>query len=533
MGSPFEAPIGTPHQLLDDPVRRPCLQRGRHPVDISPVSTVSGPALSAAASRPAGVTGEEAVAPRPVIVVTEGQVLAARVIAAEGGRIELAVAGGRVLAQTELALTVGQTVQLEVTEAAGNHVTLRVVPTAAEAVPEMTVASPGMKLPLGVAQVLAAALDGAEITVAAQLPAGAATAAAEAPETVLARAAIAAGVQTPAQAVAFTRLAAAGLPTTPAAVAGFAQLTEGLPLGRAIATLLDAMAPRPAVVTADPKAAALPLPTGAPAPLPNGTIAPAPVVVTTPVAVPSEVDGLPHSAAAPVGAGTVPVPVPTSAPALLDAIRVLTARIAGLAVDADPVALRKAIAEMGHGLERKLANGSQRTEEPSLRTLLVALAAAEDASPQVATAALRTADALAAQNLAPPALTAQTEPSNMGAYLQIPLPGGQTAEVRINPDGQGEGGGGATGPRKLAFLLHMTSLGALMIEATVGPRGVDATVKAQSTGARAFLKTQMGELEEALERAHPGAVRVGLERLREAAPRLVPPPPSSALDLQA
>ena len=62
--------------------------------------------------------------------------------------------------------------------------------------------------------------------------------------------------------------------------------------------------------------------------------------------------------------------------------------------------------------------------------VLVALAAAEDASPQVATAALRTADALAAQNLAPPALTAQTDPSNMGAYLQIPLPGGQTAEVR-------------------------------------------------------------------------------------------------------
>jgi hypothetical protein len=234
-----------------------------------------------------------------------------------------------------------------------------------------------------------------------------------------------------------------------------------------------------------------------------------------------------------MGSAAVPVPVPTSAPALLDAIRVLTARIAGLAVDADPVALRKAIAEMGHGLERKLATGAQHTEEPSLRTLLVALAAAEDASPQVATAALRTADALAAQNLAPPALTAQTDPSNMGAYLQIPLPGGQTAEVRINPDGHGEGGDGKKGPRKLAFLLHMTSLGPLMIEATVGPRGVDATVKAQSTDARTFLKTQMGELEEALERAHPGAVRVGLERLREAAPRLVPPPPSSALDLQA
>ena len=100
------------------------------------------------------------------------------------------------------------------------------------------------------------------------------------------------------------------------------------------------------------------------------------------------------------------------------------------------------------------------------------------------------------------------------------------------PDGGHDGPGGER-PRRLAFLLHLSALGPVMVEATAGPGGVDATVRAADETARRFLDGRAGELAQALER---GAARasVSVERLGGPPPaRLLPPPPSSGLDVSA
>jgi hypothetical protein len=176
-----------------------------------------------------------------------------------------------------------------------------------------------------------------------------------------------------------------------------------------------------------------------------------------------------------------------------------------------------------------------------LRALLLALADHPGVDPAVARAAAGVADGIAAQALAgtslplPPAtaqVAAQDPSAQNGAYLQIPLPGGGTAEVRVAPDGGGDGRDGDR-PRTVAFLLHLSALGPVMIEATAGPTGVDATVRASGETARAFLGERAGELAESLRRASRSA-SVSVERMAGPPPeRLLEPPPSPGLDLSA
>jgi hypothetical protein len=157
----------------------------------------------------------------------------------------------------------------------------------------------------------------------------------------------------------------------------------------------------------------------------------------------------------------------------------------------------------------------------------------------VARVASGLADGVAAQTLAgatlpppPGASAAATDPSQNGAYMQLPLPGGGTAEVRVSPDG-GREGGDRDRPRRLAFLLHLSALGPVMIEATAGPHGVDATVRTTGETARAFLGERSGELTDAL-RSTARSASVSVERMSGPAPeRLIAPPPSSGLDLSA
>ena len=103
----------------------------------------------------------------------------------------------------------------------------------------------------------------------------------------------------------------------------------------------------------------------------------------------------------------------------------------------------------------------------------------------------------------------------------------------IHPDGGGDGREGGDRPRKVAFLLHLSALGPVMIEATAGPAGVDATVRATGEAARAFLRGRAGELTESLGRTSRSA-SVSVERMTGPPPeRLLEPPPSSGLDISA
>ncbi|HET6690812.1 MAG TPA: hypothetical protein VFG74_08105, partial [Miltoncostaeaceae bacterium] len=184
----------------------------------------------------AGAAPSIAVAPAQVMGVTLGQVLAARVIAAGGGQVELALAGGVLTAASDLPMAPGATVRLQVAQTGPDRVTLRVLPgaepaLAASASPSVALERAGV--PPGATGALLAALADAGVDV----PPGA-------PAAALAARAAAAGVSTPAQAAAFARLEAAGLPTTPAAVAGLARLLDGAPLGRTLSALADALAAR-------------------------------------------------------------------------------------------------------------------------------------------------------------------------------------------------------------------------------------------------------------------------------------------------
>ena len=172
-----------------------------------------------------------------------------------------------------------------------------------------------------------------------------------------------------------------------------------------------------------------------------------------------------------------------------------------------------------------------------MRALLHALAAHPAADAALARSAAGIADGLAAQGLAgatvPPPGAAAPDPSQQGAYLQVPLPGGGTAEVRVTPEGGRDAEDGAERPRRLAFLLHLPSLGPMMIEATAGSAGVDATIRVGSDDARRFLAPLAGELATALRRAAPTA-SVSVGPIAGPAPeRLLAPPPSSGLDLSA
>lgn len=507
---------------------------------------------------------------RPVMEVTLGQMLAARVIGeAIDGQVELALAGRRVVVQSQVPLEPGQQVRLQVAQADDARIALRIIPDETPARGGAP-ALPG--LPPAAARALMAAL--AELP-AAQRPDPAAL-------TSLAGRAVAAGVQTPAQADAFVRLAAAGLPTTPAAVAGLAELAEGPQLGRALTMIADALRaqgqPAPAAAGGQPQPAApgqpatttpgkpataapgppagavtgQPLPSGAPvspgmpatpAPIPAAPGSPAgqqPAPGSQSPATPGQpppAPGAPPGAQPAVQQGQAP-PAPATTqqvPASLGAFTALVEDIARRAAGGDPKGLRRAIADLGHGQEARLRAGE--APDASLRSLLLGIASDPETPQPAARLAERTADALAAQALAPSAAAPATDPSAQGAYLQVPLPGGQTAEVRVMPDHEGGGPGGEGGrSTRIAFLLTMSSLGQMVVEATVGAHGTDAVVRSSNETVREFLKGRTADLADALERAGGGErpVRVGVDRMAPGAQRRVlPGPPASGLDLSA
>ncbi len=522
----------------------------------SPAPAPATPPASAALAAVAPAIGSNAIAVSGQLAVTPGQTLAARVLQIQAGMVELALAGGVVMATTDLPLELGQSLRLVVGAAGSDGVTLRLAPEgplpgAPAQTPAGTLTAAG--LPSSAASALLSALadQGAEI------PTGAALA------NLAARAADA-QVSTPAQAAAFVRLAQAGLPTTPATVAGLAQLLDGAPLGRALTNILDAAAARLATTPA-PAAGGAPVPTPATsgatssvatATAPSGQIPVATQVVegganwrgvstpngaspiTTPAAAPpagasplpaaaSAAPAVAAAAPAQASAATATAPAQTTATEAPDAsITALVARLTRLVHDVEAGAvegrgdtLQRAVLQLGAGIERGAAHAQASAHEAPVRALLLALAAHPAVDPSLARAAGGVADAVGAQALAGPTLPppAGADPSSMnGAYMQIPLPGGGTAEVRVSPDAEGDGVSGEK-PRRLAFLLHLSALGPVMVEATAGPRGVDATVRVAGDEARRHLDGLAPELTDALRRTAPRA-SVSVERLSGPAP---------------
>lgn len=487
---------------------------------------------------------------RPVVGVSLGQMLMARVLEIRQGEVDLALAGRRITAQTQLPMLQGESVQLQVTSASDRQVGLRLMAPSPTAEGQSgTTAFPG--IPPTTARALTAAV--------ATLPTALRPAPGDLPA--LGQRAVAVGVQTPAQAAAFVRLAAAGLPTTPAAVAGLAQLIEGPPLGRSLADITAAARPPAPGGQPAPSFAAAPPPSGTPTPpggnapaalpgAPTGTAAPGAEARAPATAAPSPpgqtvVSGTP--------AGTPPAPPPgapaaakaiapdapagtavraaSAPPATLLALSDLVDTVAERAVRGDAHHLREAIRDLGHGLEQRLLARDQ--VDQTVRSLLLAVGRDPEVPAATARLADRTADAVAAQQLAP----ATVDPSANTAYLQIPLPGGQSAEIHVTRDGgDGHEDADRVSGTRIAFLLTMSSLGPLMVDATVADDGVEAVVRAHNAEVDAFLTERAGELADALGNALgiEGGARVQVRSGGAPAPsRLLAGPPSTGLDVQA
>jgi len=237
----------------------------------------------------------------------------------------------------------------------------------------------------------------------------------------------------PGTAVAFTRLVAAGAAATPATVGGLATLLDGAPLGRALAGVVDAAratgAPHPVVT-----------PTAPPAPA-DGDAAP---VVT-------RADRGPPRARRRRGAsgrsgrarirGRRIRGRAHAGELLADAL----GRVAEQAVGGRAESLRAAIAALGGEHAAPARPGVAPDAEPSVRALLSALAALPGADRALAGAAAGLADAIGAQPLAgqagggPPGVVIAP---HGGVYVQLPLPGGGTAELRVDPEGRRGSDGG-------------------------------------------------------------------------------------------
>lgn len=495
--------------------------------------------------------------------------------------MELALAGGRVSAQTTLPLVPGQTVDLVVREAAEDKVTLRLSTPATGSGTATATSTPTPATPQTMMEDVGLPASAARSVLAALAQTGA-TPGTPADVVRLAQGALGAGVKTPADAAAFVRLESQGLPTTPAAVRGLATLLEGSPIGRVLTGLLGeagavarppaggapAAPPQgavPAATAQTPAAPGPPAPNAA-QPAPNGTVpvpaqpTPAPGAgvappgtMPTPIA-PGELPGEPLAnwpTGRPIGQpvpGTADQASPAGArgavskdPGLGDLVArlaLLADSIAEGAASGDSVALRTALRELGHGVEAELLRG-ELSDKDSLRARLYELASRPGPETLLARTAERLADSVAAQAFAGPTLPGSDQATqgtqNQGVYLQLPLPGGQSAEVRINPDAQGEGADGEERARRIAFLLHLSALGPVLIEANHGPRGTEAIVRVTSSGARAYLAERSRELADALRRSakDPDNVRVSVERFAGPAPtRLLPPPPPNGLDFQ-
>lgn len=522
------------------------MKDGARPADHYMVST--NPIAAPPPSSPPVQGGGDAL--RPVLPVVEGQVLAARVVSSGGGQVELAVAGQRLIAATGLPLEPGQTVRMAVQNLDPQRVAFQIVPGDADgegAATGQAGARPGGLAPQ-TAQALFSALsqmgmqdiDGDNAQAALQRAAMAARAAQ-------------AGVSTPAQAAAFARLAAAGLPTTPAAVAGMATLSEGPPLGRMLAIITAPGGAAPPATAPSASGAPVPVAPGVPsapgAPVPAAATPSAPASSAAAAAAAAD-EAAATVAADPDGPGTAArsVPAPSAAAPASSAAGAATARpgdavmaqltqlvrdIAEATVSGDHARLRDAVARMGHGLEARLATG-QAPDDVSVRTLLAQVAQSPDTVLHTRAMAERAGDAIAAQPLVGQALN--QDPSQQSAYLQMPLPGGQTAEVHVNADRDADGehrGGAGT---KVAFVLNMSRLGPLLIEASLGADGVDAAVRSASAPVREYLAGQAGDLAEGLARALPGQrqphVRVDRMAPNES-PAIIPPPPASGLNVSA
>ncbi len=485
---------------------------------------------------------------RPVLPVVEGQVLAARVVSKDGGQVELAVAGQRLIASTDLALEPGQTVRMAVQNLDEQRVAFQIVGADGDGpATGQAGARPGGLAPQ-TAQALFNALSQMGMT---DIDGDGAQAALQ--RAAMAARAAQAGVSTPAQAAAFARLAAAGLPTTPAAVAGMATLSEGPPLGRmlAIITAPGGAPPASAAPAAPgvPVAATAPPAGGAPAPGATAAASAAAAAAADEVAATADPDGAavatrtaaPASASATSASTGAPAAAPSATPATasrpgdaaMAQLTQLVREIAEATISGDHARLRDAVARMGHGLEARLATG-QAPDESSVRTLLAQVAQSPDMGVHTRAMAERAGDAIAAQPLVGQALN--QDPSQQSAYLQMPLPGGQTAEVHVNADRDADGehrGGGGT---KVAFVLNMSKLGPLVIEASLGADGVDAAVRSASAPVREYLTSQAHDLADGLARALPGQrqphVRVDRMAPHEA-PGIIPPPPASGLNVSA
>lgn len=517
-----------------------------------------GPA-TASTSRAGATVPSGGIVAAPTLFVSEGQVLAARVLAAQAGQVDLSIAGGRISARSNLPLAAGEALRLVVAEATSQRIVLREAPGPATGTAQPT-ALTNAGLSTAAARALLASV--AEVNTAPRSPGEAAA---------LGARAVAAGVGTPAEAAAFARLSAADLPTTRATVAGMAQLSEGPPLGRALALVTTLAAQilnegRAAAPTGTPPAAGAPTTPSASAPGPGATPnAPAPAAPPTP----TTTGPLPQSAtpaspapasAATGGAAVAATPPPTDAArsaapvppapaagasassaapppaspdtALADLVRGLRSAVdsvARAAVTGEAASVERAVRELGPALARQATP----QDPPSVRALLMAIAAHPAADPALARAATVAADAIGAQALAAPAQPAAS--SDAGAYLQLPLPDGGTAEVRVLPDREDDGGG-AEGerPRRVAFLLHLSALGTVMIDAASSDEGVDAVVRIGDPAAQRFAAGHAAELERDLRRAGASRARVAIEPLsNEADARPLPPPPASGLDLSA
>lgn len=477
---------------------------------------------------------------RPAMPVTVGQTINARVVTNANGQLELAVGNQRLVAMSDVPLEPGEALRLLVKATDEQRVQLQLVSRGPadggeEAAAGRTAGQmPRLgNLPAATGQTLLATLAQMGMT---ELEGNGAEATAA--RAAIAARATAAGVSTPAQAAAFARLLSAGLPTTPAAVAGMAELAEGPPLGRMLAMITGpaTSATTPAAAAATPQAA------GAAAAAVAGQAADE--AATTGTANGSARAGAltPPPATTAAAANTVTAGTTAAATAArpgetpMGLLATAVRNLAEAAASGDPARLREAVVQLGHGLEHRLANGTA-PDAPDVRTLLMSLANASDTALHTRGMAERAADAIATQAFVAPALNPNAaDAAQQGAYLQMPLPGGQTAEVHINPDQGGDGAGGSRGTR-VAFLLTMSHLGPLMIEAHVGAHGVDATVRSQAPAVREYLTGQTPELVEGLSRALPqgGAARVNVDRMknRNETPGMIPPPPSPGLDIAA
>jgi hypothetical protein len=503
---------------------------------------------------PAAGPGTLAV-PARALTAHVGQVLAARVVSVREGLAELALGGGRLMAATGLPLTAGQTLRMVVAEHVEGRVVLR--PQAPATAPGSAAAGAAAQAgTTGTGAALAAALRGAGLsagTTSAMLATLTATGTTPAPANfgTLVAGATAAGVATPAQAAAYVRLLAAGLPATPQAVAGLALLAEGAPLGRTLAAVVDAARaaappPAPAAAPAPGAAPALPAPGGqAPSPAaPGATAGPAGAAPGPQGAPASPAPALPAPPPAAPSSALAVLPAATEGPAgvraAADALARAVARVADGAVAGDPAALRAAVHELGVAPGPAGAAPAEADQAPAtVRALLSALAEHPATEPGLARAAAAAGETIGAQALAAPSTPAPNQSATGGAYLQIPLPGGGTAEVRVAPDG-GDGGADGDGerrdgPRTVAMLLHMSALGPVMVTANAGADAVDARIRVEDEAARAFLSRHAAELASALgtgDAAGPARVRVEAPE-RPAHGRLLAPTPHDGVDRRA